>query len=272
MPSASSSRRTCPMTCASSPCRSQRPTRSRRRSPSSTGPHLEPPGVQGHARPDPLVPVPTVRPRRWSSASGASDAVGPDRLRRAGAAVARARQAHAAVAVRLLEAVAEPARRPAAAQALAEGIVLGAYQLHDLQVRAANRPRSSGSWWSAAAGARLRAALEVGGRIAEGVVLARDLVNTPGGDDDPVRARPGRGRDRASGTGCRSACSRPTRSRRPGWAGCSASTEAPSSRPGSSSSPTRPAGARGSRSRWSARASRSTRAACRSRRPTGMTT
>ncbi|MGZ4694573.1 MAG: leucyl aminopeptidase [Acidimicrobiales bacterium] len=115
---------------------------------------------------------------------GPAEEIGPDQLRRAGAAVARAAKRYPAVAVRLLEAVAEPARRPAAAQGLAEGLVLGSYSFttykSDPDPQPLERVVVVGG-----GGARLVAALQVGSRIADGVVLARDLVNTPGGELTP---------------------------------------------------------------------------------------
>lgn len=115
---------------------------------------------------------------------GPSADLGPDQMRRAGGALARAASRHGTLAVRLLDAVAEPARRPAAAQALAEGLVLGSYRFStyksDTEPGALERVVVVGG-----GGGRVVAALELGIRIADGVVLARDLVNTPGGDLTP---------------------------------------------------------------------------------------
>ena len=120
-----------------------------------------------------------------------------------------------------------------------------------------------------AAGRATRSTL--GARIAAGVCLARDLVNTPGGDltppklaeaavevaeredlevsvlDEKAIAKAGLG----GLLGVNRGSTQPARFIELTYA---------------------PAVARAARWRWSARASRSTRAACRSRRPQGMTT
>ena len=115
---------------------------------------------------------------------GPSSELGPSVMRRAAGALARAVARDEVVAVRLLDAVDEPARRPAAAQALAEGMVLGSYRFS----RYKSDPKPSALREVVVVGGgggRVTAALELGARIAEGVVFARDLVNTPGGDLTP---------------------------------------------------------------------------------------
>ena len=117
---------------------------------------------------------------------GRSGGVGPDQVRRAAGALARAASRHGVLAVRLLDAIDEPARRPAAAQALAEGLVLGAYRFSTYQ----SDPKPSSLdrvVVVGGGGGRVTAALDLGARISEGVVLARDLVNTPGGELTPSR-------------------------------------------------------------------------------------
>ena len=110
--------------------------------------------------------------------------LGPHQIRRASGALARAASRHGGLAVHLLDAIDEPARRPAAAQALAEGLVLGSYRFgtykSDPKPSTLERVTVIGG-----GGSRATAALELGARIADGVVLARDLVNTPGGDLTP---------------------------------------------------------------------------------------
>ncbi len=115
---------------------------------------------------------------------GPSADVGPDALRRAGAAVARSAKRYPAVGIHLLDAVAEPARRPGAAQALAEGLVLGSYRFTTYKSEPDPQPLER-VVVVGGGGARVVASLELGARIAEGVVLARDLVNTPGGELTP---------------------------------------------------------------------------------------
>ena len=119
---------------------------------------------------------------------GPSGELGPNVVRRAGGAIARAARRDQVVAVRLLDAVAEPARRPAAAAALAEGIVGGCYRFTtyksalEADAVALERVVVVGG-----GGQRLRDQLALGARIADGVALARDLVNTPGGDLTPEK-------------------------------------------------------------------------------------
>jgi leucyl aminopeptidase len=146
--------------------------------------HLEASGCRGTPGQTFALPSADGGPTALVVGMGPSGEVGPDQLRRAGAAVARAAKRYPAVGVRLLDAVAEPARRPAAAQALAEGLVLGSYRYttykSDPEAQPLERVVVVGG-----GGARLVAALELGSRIGEGVVLARDLVNAPGGELTP---------------------------------------------------------------------------------------
>ena len=115
-------------------------------------------------------------------AAGVDSAV----IRRAAAAASRGCRHHRVAAVRLLDAIAEPTARPAAAQALAEGLVLGAYRFvtykSDPDPVSLERVVVVGT-----GGARVAEALSLGARIAGGVAWARDLVNTPGGDLTPTR-------------------------------------------------------------------------------------
>jgi leucyl aminopeptidase len=116
---------------------------------------------------------------------GPSASVGPEQVRRSAGALARAASRHGVLAVRLLDAV-DPPGRPAAAQALAEGLVLGSYRFSTYQ----SDPKPSSLERVVVVGgggARVTGALDLGARIAEGVVLARDLVNTPGGELTPSR-------------------------------------------------------------------------------------
>jgi leucyl aminopeptidase len=112
---------------------------------------------------------------------GPADAIGPAVLRRAGAAVSRAGRRELVVAVRLLDAVVDAAARPAGAQALAEGLVLGAYRFSAYKSEP-DPGRLERVVVVGRGGARVARALDLGARIAAGVCLARDLVNTPGGD------------------------------------------------------------------------------------------
>ncbi len=119
---------------------------------------------------------------------GSSATVGPDAIRRAAAIVGRSVTGHAVVASYLLDALApgtDAATRTAAVQALAEGTVLGAYQFTRYKSKG-EPPKLERYAVVGGGGKRVQAALELGARIAGGVVLARDLVNEPGGSLTPV--------------------------------------------------------------------------------------
>jgi leucyl aminopeptidase len=116
---------------------------------------------------------------------GPVEAIGPTVVRRAAAAVSRAGGREQVVAVRLLDAVVDAGGRPAAAQALAEGIVLGAYRFSAYKSEP-DPGRLERVVVVGRGGARVARALELGATIAAGVCLARDLVNTPGGDLTPA--------------------------------------------------------------------------------------
>jgi leucyl aminopeptidase len=115
---------------------------------------------------------------------GDSSALDDTAMRRAAAALARAARRREAVASRLHEAWPDDASQPHLAQAFAEGASLATYRF--------DRYKSSGETdqldrmvW-VGGGPPVRHALDRGGRIAEGVALARDLVNTPGGELTPA--------------------------------------------------------------------------------------
>ena len=116
---------------------------------------------------------------------GPSSELGPHTFRRAGGALARAASRYEAIATGLLDAEEVPARRPAAAQALAEGLVLGSYRFTTYRTET-EEPALAAVAVLGGGGARLSAALDLGARIGEAVAFARDLVNTPGGDLTPT--------------------------------------------------------------------------------------
>ena len=109
---------------------------------------------------------------------GARDELTTDGLRRAGAALARRGSKVKSVATTLLDAAPDSLDRPAAAQALVEGIALGSYKF--LQYKGEGKPSKLETVKLVAhGGAHLRAAVDRGARIAAAVVWARDLVNEP---------------------------------------------------------------------------------------------
>jgi leucyl aminopeptidase len=116
---------------------------------------------------------------------GPSDEVGTVQLRRAAAALARAVPKSTTLATTLLAARSDGVTPAAAAQAVAEGIHLGAYKY----TRYKSEPEPSAVAHLAVVGGGgkpVQAALDRGRRIAEAVCLARDLVNEPGGSLTPA--------------------------------------------------------------------------------------
>ncbi|MGD9798750.1 MAG: leucyl aminopeptidase, partial [Acidimicrobiia bacterium] len=111
-------------------------------------------------------------------------AVTPSVVRRASGSLAKAAASAPSVANRLLDAVAE-ADRPAAARAAAEGSLLGPYRFTRYKRNGDERALAE-VVVVAKGGKRVGAAAEVGASVAAGVTLARDLVNTPAGDLNPI--------------------------------------------------------------------------------------
>jgi leucyl aminopeptidase len=105
-------------------------------------------------------------------------------FRRVGAAVARAARGVPHVAVDALGPIDAP-QRAAAAEALAEGLALGSYAFTRYKDRPAEA-RLARATVLGAGGRKVADAVTAGGRMAAAVALARDLVNTPGGDLTPA--------------------------------------------------------------------------------------
>ncbi|MFN8040293.1 MAG: leucyl aminopeptidase [Acidimicrobiales bacterium] len=117
---------------------------------------------------------------------GPAAAVDATVLRRSAAVAARAVTRRPSVRTDLAAAVADLAARPAAAQAVAEGFVLGAYR--DARFRSKPEPvELSRVVLVGPGGAKVRDAVERGRAIGEAVTFARDLVNEPGGSLTPVK-------------------------------------------------------------------------------------
>ena len=106
-----------------------------------------------------------------------------DSFRSIGGAIARSCAKHEVAATDVLGAVGE-LNASAAAQALAEGIVLGRYRYTELK----SEPEPSqlvDVHVVGKGGQRVQTALDVGAAIAQAVCVARDLVNEPGGSLTP---------------------------------------------------------------------------------------
>src|SRR5271154_6821889 len=109
---------------------------------------------------------------------GDPETLDADAMRRAGASLARRASKVQKVATTLLDVAPDALDRAEAAQALAEGVVLGAYQF--LVYKSEAKPsRLTRVQVLGRANAMVRDGLARGARIAQAVVWARDLVNEP---------------------------------------------------------------------------------------------
>ena len=106
-----------------------------------------------------------------------------DTFRQIGGAVARAARKHGAVSTDVLGAVGG-LDAPAAAQAFAEGIVLGGYRYTALKSDP-DPSQLTEVLVVGKGGQRVQASLGLGVAVAEAVCVARDLVNEPGGTLTP---------------------------------------------------------------------------------------
>jgi leucyl aminopeptidase len=105
-------------------------------------------------------------------------------LRRVAAVLARRSSKVTSVATTLLDVVGPDIDRGAAAQAFAEGVGLGCYQF--LRYKSDAKPsRLERVLVVGRGGAKVRAGLERGARIAEAVAWARDLINEPAAAKSP---------------------------------------------------------------------------------------
>lgn len=141
-------------------------------------------------KPGQTLAVPT-RGRLRSAAAmlvgvGAFDEVTVDGIRRAAAAIARKATKAPSVATTLVDlADAAGIERPDAAQALAEGFVLGSYQFLKYKGNG-DATRLSKVVVVGRANARVEAALDRGATVAAAVSWARDMVNEPSGAKSPA--------------------------------------------------------------------------------------
>jgi leucyl aminopeptidase len=105
--------------------------------------------------------------------------------RKAAAALARAARKQTHLAIDVLDSVPDGVDRPAVAQAVAEGVMLGAYRYTAL--KSDPEPSHIESLTVVGrGGARVQAAIERGRTVGEAVRIARDLVNQPGGSLTPT--------------------------------------------------------------------------------------
>jgi leucyl aminopeptidase len=105
--------------------------------------------------------------------------------RKAAAALARAAHRQTHLAIDVLDSVPEGIERPAVAQAVAEGVLLGAYRYTALKSDP-ERNHIESLTVVGKGGKRVQASLERGRAVGEAVRVARDLVNQPGGTLTPT--------------------------------------------------------------------------------------
>ncbi|HZP29227.1 MAG TPA: leucyl aminopeptidase [Acidimicrobiia bacterium] len=113
---------------------------------------------------------------------GKRDDLTLDGLRRAAAAVARRADKVGHVATTLVDAAPASTGSAAAAQAVAEGVLLGAYQF--LEYKSEAKP-SALRQVTMPGGADVRRGVERGDAIAHAVIWARDMINEPSGEKSP---------------------------------------------------------------------------------------
>lgn len=139
-------------------------------------------GFEGKAGQVQMVAGPEGRPVAVVGMGPAAD-VTPAVIRRSSAALARLARRQRWLASSLLDTVGGDADLVAAAQAHAEGIVLGAYGYDAF--KSEPEPNSLEKLTVIGGGRDVREALRLGAAIAEAVCFARDLVNEPGGSLTP---------------------------------------------------------------------------------------
>ena len=107
-----------------------------------------------------------------------------DSLRRAGAALARRASATKSVATTLLGSLPKSVDPGDAAQAFAEGVLLGGYQY--LKYKSEPKRSTLSSVSVLGGGAKVAAGLGAGTHTSQAVVIARDLVNEPAAGQSPA--------------------------------------------------------------------------------------
>ena len=141
-------------------------------------------GFEGKAGQVQMVAGSDGRPVAVVGMGPAAD-VTPAVIRRSSAALARAARRHRWLASSLLGAVPEGGDLAAAAQAHAEGILLGAYGYDAF--KSDPEPNSLRKLSVVGSGRDVREALKLGTTVAGAVCFARDLVNEPGGSLTPEK-------------------------------------------------------------------------------------
>ncbi len=116
---------------------------------------------------------------------GKADELTIDGVREAGAKVVRSGNKHSHIAATIVDDLPEGVDQVEAAQAFAEGAVMGAYSYTAQK----SKPEKDtlGKVTVVTAASKVAKAVTLGAAVAEGVSLARDLVNEPGGSLTPPK-------------------------------------------------------------------------------------
>lgn len=148
---------------------------------------MEAAGFDGKAGRAVLVPAPDGVAARavLLVGVGAPETVDARRIRRCAAAVARRLPKAVSVATTLLDALPADGDRVDAAQALAEGFVLGGYRYLTYKSEGEHAALAQVTVLGRG-GARVQAGLDRGVAVARAVAWARDMVNTPAGAKAPA--------------------------------------------------------------------------------------
>lgn len=109
-----------------------------------------------------------------------------DDLRTAGALIAQRAQRSTRVVTTLVDAAPEGVDRATAAQAIAEGILLGGYEFREYKTKPAKPARLAQVVMLGGGGAAIKRAIDRGVTVAAAVDWARDMVNTPASDHPPI--------------------------------------------------------------------------------------
>lgn len=143
-------------------------------------------GFEGKVGETLMVPIGDAGAAKAAMVVGLGDeaSVTIDVLRKCGAAIAKRGSKAKSIATTILAAAPESIERGAAAQAVAEGCVLGGYRYIEHKSKATASPLATVTLLGGG-GARVLAGATRGVLISEATCWARDLVNTPAADKSP---------------------------------------------------------------------------------------
>ena len=132
-----------------------------------------------------LVPITAAAKTALLVGLGSRADLTTDDLRTAGALIAQRAKDSARVVTTLVDAAPEGVDRSTAAQAIAEGILLGGYEFRTYKSKPAKAARLAHVVMLGGGGAVVKRALDRGVTVAAAVEWARDMVNTPARELSP---------------------------------------------------------------------------------------